>query len=310
MALLADLERLLERVFERSTARLFHTRVQAVQVEHRIERAMERARIAEGGRTSVPDRYRVRLTPADLGSAAADAGGAELLAGRLADATLAFARSHGYHLRGRPTVSLVADPSLAPGEIEVDAVPDGAQPGPTPANATPVGWSAHASGGHVAASPPGPARRPPGVPAPAVAAPVAVASPASPGVVHAPSPEPAPAGVRGDGTQTLVFRRPAPLPASAVLRTFGPDGGELTVEVGGTPLAIGRARDNGLVLADPRVSRHHGRLHTRRGALVYTDLGSTNGSRVNGVRVDEIVLGAGDRIQLGDTVLVVETLPG
>jgi pSer/pThr/pTyr-binding forkhead associated (FHA) protein len=43
---------------------------------------------------------------------------------------------------------------------------------------------------------------------------------------------------------------------------------------------------------------------------VYTDLSSTNGSRVNGVRVDEIVLGSGDRIQLGDTVLVVETLPG
>jgi pSer/pThr/pTyr-binding forkhead associated (FHA) protein len=55
------------------------------------------------------------------------------------------------------------------------------------------------------------------------------------------------------------------------------------------------------------VSRYHGRLQGREGALVYRDLGSTNGARVNGVEVDEVVLGAGDRIELGDTVLVVES---
>ena len=60
-------------------------------------------------------------------------------------------------------------------------------------------------------------------------------------------------------------------------------------------LTIGRGSDNGLVLDDARVSRHHGRLQARRGTLVYTDPGSTNGSRVNGVRVDEIALGPGDR---------------
>src|SRR5512141_1427008 len=74
MAFLADLERLLERVFERSSARVFRTRVQAVQVEHRVERAMERARLSKAGVTSVPDRYRVRLTPADLAVAAGEMG--------------------------------------------------------------------------------------------------------------------------------------------------------------------------------------------------------------------------------------------
>ena len=43
---------------------------------------------------------------------------------------------------------------------------------------------------------------------------------------------------------------------------------------------------------------------------MFTDLGSTNGSRVNGVRVDECALGTGDRVQVGDTVLLVEQLPG
>ena len=107
-----------------------------------------------------------------------------------------------------------------------------------------------------------------------------------------------------------MFRRPAPSATRAVLRVWSPDGTERTIEVDGTPLVIGRSRDSGLVLADTKVSRQHGRLQARRGTLVYTDLGSTNGSRVNGIRVDEIALGLGDRLLLGDTVLVVELLPG
>ena len=101
-----------------------------------------------------------------------------------------------------------------------------------------------------------------------------------------------------------------PRAASAILRISGTDGRERTVEVDGTPLTIGRSTDNVLVIGDSRMSRHHGRLQARRGTLVYTDLDSTNGSRVNGIRVDEIVLGEGDRLVVGDTVLVVETLPG
>jgi hypothetical protein len=116
-------------------------------------------------------------------------------------------------------------------------------------------------------------------------------------------------GVRGDGTSTLVFRRPVPVPTRALLRLVARDGAERAIEVDGTPLAIGRAADNGLVVADPRVSRHHARLQARRGTLVLTDLGSTNGTRVNGVRVDECALGAGDRVLMGDTVLLVEQLP-
>ena len=313
MAMLADVERFLERVFERSTARLFRAHVQPVQLERRVERAMERARSGSGGRTVVPGRYRVRVQPDDLREVADQAGGAEALAGRLADAALTFARAHAYHLPGRPGVSLVADPSLARGQVEVDAVAESARRG-TPGQ--PSGSPAPAAAQ--------------GVPAAAAAASVAsVASAAVPQAwtpnpivdaiepdrqVRTPSPVPileeAYPGVRGDGTQTLVFRRPAPTATRAVLRVLSPDASERTIEVDGTPLEIGRSRDSGLVLADTKVSRQHGRLQARRGTLVYTDLGSTNGSRVNGIRVDEIALGLGDRLLLGDTVLVVESLPG
>ena len=78
--------------------------------------------------------------------------------------------------------------------------------------------------------------------------------------------------------------------------------------VDGRPLTIGRAPDNGLVVHDSRASRHHARLYGRQGALLLADLGSTNGSWVNDRRVEEIALGEGDRIRIGDTVLVVESV--
>ncbi len=296
MASFADVERLFERFFERSSATLFRARVQAVQLEHRVERSMERARTHQGSRTVVPARYRVRLSPTDLASLAPDASEASALAARLADAALAFARAHAYHVTSRPVVVLVADPSLARGQVEVDVGPVQVAPAiaieptaqPADESANEALWVAPAAIGN---SDDGPE---PAAPEPAAAAIVATI----------------PDGVRGDGTQTLVFRRPAPPAAAAMIRICSSDGRERTIEVGAAPLAIGRSQDNDVVLLDARVSRQHGRLQARRGALVYTDVGSTNGSRVNGIRVDEIALGLGDRVQVGDTILVVETLPG
>jgi hypothetical protein len=307
MASLADVERFFERIFERSSASLFRARIQAVQIEHRVERSMERARTHQGSRTVVPARYRVRLHPADLAELAPTHPEAVALAARLADAALAFARAHAYHVPSRPVVVLVTDPSLARGQVEVDVVPVG---GVVPVDPAPVSRSLLATGPGVAVAAPSGGRVAP----PAERVSVNVAVPVATGTASdepdAPAPEPVIEGVRGDGTQTMVYRRPAPPAARAILRVCAPDGSERTVEVDGSPLDIGRAPDNRLVLADARVSRRHGRLQARRGALVYTDLASTNGSRVNGIRVDEIALGMGDRVQVGDTVLVVESLPG
>ena len=93
--------------------------------------------------------------------------------------------------------------------------------------------------------------------------------------------------------------QPPPAPA-AVLAEQRPDGHGRRVVLDGGLLTIGRAPDNDLVLDDQRVSRHHARLQARRGMLVLTDLDSANGSRVNGVAISEVALGAGDRIEMGD----------
>jgi pSer/pThr/pTyr-binding forkhead associated (FHA) protein len=108
--------------------------------------------------------------------------------------------------------------------------------------------------------------------------------------------------------QTAVFVVPAVESPRATLREIRPDGSTQSFVVDGRPLTIGRGPDNGLVLRDTRASRHHARIYGRQGALLLADLGSTNGSWVNDRQVQEIALGEGDRIRLGDTVLVVETV--
>lgn len=93
-----------------------------------------------------------------------------------------------------------------------------------------------------------------------------------------------------------------------VLRTMTPDGREQRFPIATPTVTIGRAPDNQLVLKDRRASRHHALLTARSGGLIFTDLDSTNGSIVNGKRVRELALGPGDRIELGRTVLIVESV--
>ena len=70
-------------------------------------------------------------------------------------------------------------------------------------------------------------------------------------------------------------------------------------------LGIGRAEDNDLQLMDPKSSRHHARLHAEGESFVLNDLGSANGTWVNGVRVAQpSPLRNGDEIVIGSNRLV------
>ncbi len=111
-----------------------------------------------------------------------------------------------------------------------------------------------------------------------------------------------------DGTARYTAPR-ARIPAT-VLRTVTPDGRERRHAIARPVVTIGRAPDNDVVIDDGRVSRHHARLVARGGGLVYTDLDSSNGSVVGGVRVREVALGEGDRIELGRSVVIVESVAG
>lgn len=253
MTPLTAIERFFERLFERPSARLFHTHVQPIQIQRRIERAMESGRRPGSGRTVVPDRFIVHLHPDDLAGLGTEPDG---LAAGLADEALSFARAHRYALVERPRVDLVADEFVPRADIRVDARTTAAQSATSPVR-------------H-----PGADLMEPGKPP--------------------------------DPTATAVFAVPKSSIPRATLQVIDPDGRVRQAAVPAGGLTIGRSDDNGLVARDALVSRHHGRIAGRRGTLVYTDLGSTNGSRVNGEPVTEVVLGVGDRLQVGSTTLVLE----
>jgi hypothetical protein len=71
-------------------------------------------------------------------------------------------------------------------------------------------------------------------------------------------------------------------------------------------ILIGRGTGCHIQLKDPKVSRKHARITIKAGQLTIEDLDSTQGVLINGERVDECQIQAGDRVQLGDTQLQVE----
>ena len=68
---------------------------------------------------------------------------------------------------------------------------------------------------------------------------------------------------------------------------------------------IGRSPECHITIEDPLISRQHGRIMVQAGVATFVDLGSRNGSRVNGKPVgDPVLLVDGDRVRLGAQELV------
>ncbi len=67
------------------------------------------------------------------------------------------------------------------------------------------------------------------------------------------------------------------------------------------PISVGRRPESNIVLADPNVSRNHAEIRPQGDGFMLIDLGSTNGSKVNGVRVAQRLLQDGDEISFGNT---------
>lgn len=107
---------------------------------------------------------------------------------------------------------------------------------------------------------------------------------------------------------TMAFRggQESAAPASArraylLVETSGAP--SVRFDLGAPLISIGRASDNDVIVDDAMVSRHHCQLKLQHGAYSLADLGSRNGSFVNGQAVSEIALGPGDQIRIGETRL-------
>ena len=71
-----------------------------------------------------------------------------------------------------------------------------------------------------------------------------------------------------------------------------------------SPVALGRDNSNAIRLHDTEVSRRHAELRQDEEAYRIVDLGSANGTYVNGQLTDQGLLHSGDRLQLGQTVML------
>lgn len=261
----------LEGLVEGGFGRAFKSSVQPVELAHKLAKEMGDHKTVGVSHVYVPNEFDVYLGSDDYEHLASFESS---LKTELSNYVTAFARREGWTLVAPPTISLHRDVDLRVGEFGIATRTVSAPP--------------EIPSGDAAAVPPPSASPPPSVP------------PAVPAVP--------PAGPIID--QTVLYQdQPAPAAAPAARRTpvrgllRGPGGAyHLSEEI----TVVGRSRRCDVVLADPNVSRQHVEVRRRGDGFLLQDLGSTNGTRVNGRDVRQVVLQHGDRIELGTTELVFE----
>lgn len=98
---------------------------------------------------------------------------------------------------------------------------------------------------------------------------------------------------------------------NVMLVAFKPDGRRVDFRVKGGKCVVGRDTAVDLRIPVGIVSRHHCELRVEDDEVVLRDLGSSNGTFLNGKRVTEATLGAGDVVRVGPTTftVVVDGIP-
>ncbi len=103
-------------------------------------------------------------------------------------------------------------------------------------------------------------------------------------------------------TQPMIGAIPGAGRQAELAIETGPDAGH-SHRVGDRALRLGRSPDNDVILRDPATSGHHARVERRGDQFWIVDLGSTNGTLVNGEPVQEKELNHGDRVTVGQNAV-------
>lgn len=93
------------------------------------------------------------------------------------------------------------------------------------------------------------------------------------------------------------------MPAYRLVVEKGPSKGQAIRVKKNASVVVGREASNGLRLADPQASRKHFRVEAKLDEYVLQDLGSSNGTFVNGARVTSCKLAPGDKIAVGESLV-------
>lgn len=271
MGVLQRFERRLSGLVEGLFARAFRSEVQPVEIAAALQRELDNeAAIVGSERTLVPNRFIVELGDHDHARLAPYT---RPLVHELIEMVREYADEQRYSFVGPVTVELAHEPSLDTGVFRVRSEVVAAE---APAAVRP---SSSTDGVHVPPpSPPGAGPEPAPVPA-------AAGSP----YLGKPADGAAPAVNYG----RLIIREGAGLAREVQLRS--------------PVVLIGRGPQADIRLSDPAVSRRHAELRLDTDPPVVTDLNSTNGTRLNGVLVNTAPLADGDRIAVGETLLVYHT---
>jgi|GEM_PF-3986222 len=96
-----------------------------------------------------------------------------------------------------------------------------------------------------------------------------------------------------DGSTTLAW-----------LQVHSPDSEPYNAPITSPVWIIGRSEDNNLVLSDPRASSHHAEVRIIDSTVYIVDIDSSNGTQVNGSPVQKCRLTNGDRVRIGDTIII------
>jgi hypothetical protein len=105
------------------------------------------------------------------------------------------------------------------------------------------------------------------------------------------------------GFDRTLTRMPAVHPPKAMLVIKSGPKDAYNFPLGKHGITVGRRRSNDLCLLDSGISREHARIDFKDGSYYITDLGSTNGTIVNGAKISSRKLVPGDVIKLGGTWL-------
>ena len=286
MSLLRDIEQKIEGFFDRGFRRAFRSNLQPVELARKLAREMEDHKTVSVSRVYVPNEFTVYLSPRDRESFATYERSLVTELGTYLDA---HARGAGLSLVAPATVALATDEDLRVGEFGIAcrmAEPsEGAVPAPA-AEAAPAPAPADAAASPSAPPPP----EVPEVPAPPVPAPPPV------------RPYQPLEGVSGTQVISAADARDAGLTAETMTLTVGSTRTRLTKRVS----TMGRSRDCDIVVADPNASRLHAEVRHIGLDYFLVDMGSTNGTEVNGQLVKRHALADGDTIVIGTTQIHVE----
>jgi hypothetical protein len=270
MSVLRNIERRIGGLFEGVFSRTFRSTVQPVELARKLAKEMDDHKTISIHRVYVPDEYTVFLNPADREQFAAYE---TQMRNELAEYLVEHARREGYSLSARPLVLLETEPELVVGTFGIAVSTQSVDGDGRPDGDEPEAYA--------------PAAPEPSIPLPEPPAPPP--APAGATMIYAPE-EPAP-----------IEPEPAPREETATLEWNGS-----TFTLTDRVTVIGRSSECDIRLDDANASRRHAEVRRIGDGYSVVDLGSTNGTEVNGQRIQETALMNGDVISVGTTRITFE----